>query len=107
MLRCLVAAGSYALRRAANAATRGDSIIRLEKSSVSSARIDYLFLKLMYYVRALSRVRAPRAGKPNASALDPAREIDELRAALGNVLDRALGEVGEGDTEVSQLGQRR
>ena len=53
------------------------------------------------------RVECGPRGKLDASALDPAREIDELRAALGNVLDRALGEVGEGDTEVSQLGQRR
>ena len=96
MRHCLVAAGSNALRRAANAATRGDSIIRLDKSSVSLARRIEVPLKLMY-VRALSR---GRAGKLEASVL-------ELRAALQSGLDHALVEVGEADLEECQLGQRR
>ncbi len=75
MLRCLVAAGSNALRRAAMR-PRGDGA-RLGSSSNRTRTLAIEYLTGLMYDRALSRYRVV---KLDASALDPAREIDELRA---------------------------
>ena len=80
MLRCLGAAGS-------NAATRRRRAIGSSSNRTRTLAIEYL--TGLMYDRAFESIS--RGGKLDASVLDPAREIDELRAALGNVLDHALG----------------
>ena len=71
-------------QRCGHAATARDS----GSSSNRTRTLAIEYLTGLMYDRALSRYRVV---KLDASALDPAREIDELRAALGNVLDHALG----------------
>ena len=80
MRHCLVAAGSNALRQAAMR-PRGDG-------APDSARTNphvRLLIPHETYVSPGIESSAGRLGKLVA------REIDELRAALGNVLDHALG----------------
>ena len=100
MRHCLCCGGQQSLRRAARRHARRFDF-RLDKSSVSSARIRLDCIASETYVCPGIESSAGRAGKLVA------RETDELRAALGNVLDHAPGEVGKGDTEDFQLGQRR
>jgi hypothetical protein len=90
MRHSLVAAGSNALRQAAMR-PRGDGA---PDSARTNPHVRLLIPHETYVspgIESISRGKVRRERPRSACGTLVAREIDELRAALGNVLDHALG----------------